>query len=150
MTLIMSDQCKKYFRPLPTHDIKGSFSSNCASLMQCITNDLYISSICEMFTSEMFTGWFFFLSQLWQKLEWLWNRNFLLVLGCKGQGSHKPSDRWDSEPCTQRVKDPSTQRNIVLCALPVCCVSVTAVQGDEQVWECLKNKLHQSTMRNTP
>lgn len=74
--------------------------------------------------------------------------NFLLVLGCRGQGSHKPSDRGD---CALRLEGQGPLPGMgaeTLCAVPGCCVSVPGLQDDEQVRGCLENKLCQSTMHN--
>lgn len=49
---------QKYFRPLLTHDIKGSFISNSDWSAWCYTNALYVP-----FTAgETFIGWFIFSS----------------------------------------------------------------------------------------
>lgn len=92
---------QKYFRPLLTYDIKGSFISNSDWSAQCYTNALYVSFF-YLWWNIYRVIFFFFLSPLWQKAESLRNSNFLLVPGGRGQGSHKPSDRRDCHPAQEQ------------------------------------------------
>lgn len=129
LVLIMNDQCKNVL-DLSSHMILRAILS-LILIDQCsVTQMLYASP--SFISGETFIRWFIFLPLVWWKAERTRNRSFLLVLGCRGQGAHKPSGRWDCVPCAWRARVPH-QALEVLCAVPACCVPVPAVQDDEHV-----------------